>query len=130
MPDKYHSHWRPVLRYCRDRRIAGEYGAATGGLFLAFPAIFCASATLVETHERKRKHKAGLHGECRGREAAALESTGAALGSVGLLIFAAIVWRVLAWVGTAWALTGATGAWLLVSVTMWWVRRFFCRRTR
>jgi hypothetical protein len=28
--------------------IADQLGPETGGLFLAFPAIFCASATLVE----------------------------------------------------------------------------------
>src|SRR6266480_7999788 len=65
--------------------IAQRYGPATGGLFLAFPAIFCASATLVEKHERKRKERAGLRGTRRGKEAAALDAAGAALGSFGLL---------------------------------------------
>jgi hypothetical protein len=32
--------------------IATEWGPVIGGLFLAFPAIFPASATLVEKHER------------------------------------------------------------------------------
>ena len=108
--------------------IAGEYGPATGGLFLAFPAIFCASATLVGKHERKRKEQAGLRGERRGREAAALESAGVALGSFALFVFAAMVWRVLVLVGTVWALTAATGTWLLVSVSTWWTWRFLCRR--
>ena len=40
--------------------IASLFGPETGGLFLAFPAIFCASATLVEKHERERKEEAGL----------------------------------------------------------------------
>src|SRR6185369_5980610 len=35
--------------------IANKCGPVTGGLSLAFPAIFCASATLVEKHERERK---------------------------------------------------------------------------
>ena len=39
----------------------------TGGLFLAFPAIFCASVTLVEKHERERKQKVGGRGTRRGR---------------------------------------------------------------
>jgi hypothetical protein len=34
-----------------------------GGLFLAFPAIFPASATLIEKHVRERKEKAGLPDE-------------------------------------------------------------------
>jgi hypothetical protein len=55
-------------------------------LFLAFPAVFCASATLIEKHERDRKQKAGLPGTRRGRQADAL---GAAIGSFGLLGFAA-----------------------------------------
>jgi hypothetical protein len=31
-------------------------------VFLAVPAIFCASATLIEKHERDRKQKLGLSG--------------------------------------------------------------------
>jgi hypothetical protein len=51
-----------------------------------------ASITLVEKHERQNKKRAGLQGTCRGREAAALDSVGAALGSIALIAFAAIVW--------------------------------------
>ena len=64
--------------------IAAGFGPAVGGLFLAFPAIFPASATLVEKHVRERKEKAGLAGSRRGKEAAALDAVGAALGSFGL----------------------------------------------
>ena len=39
--------------------IASHYGPAIGGFFLAFPAIFPASATLVERHERDKKHAGG-----------------------------------------------------------------------
>jgi hypothetical protein len=60
--------------------IASEYGPLVGGLFLAFPAIFPASATLVEKHEREKKEKAGLHGKRRGKEAAALEAVGSVMG--------------------------------------------------
>jgi hypothetical protein len=42
--------------------IATLFGPETGGLFLAFPAIFCASATLVAKHERERKERAGVRG--------------------------------------------------------------------
>ena len=36
--------------------VAGNvWGPGVGGLFLAVPAIFCASATLIEKHERERK---------------------------------------------------------------------------
>ena len=52
--------------------VAGTWGPAAGGLFLAFPAIFCASATLIEKHERERKENKGLKGKERGKDAAAL----------------------------------------------------------
>ncbi len=42
--------------------IGSHFGVAIGGLFLALPAIFCASATLIESHERRAKEKAGLSG--------------------------------------------------------------------
>jgi hypothetical protein len=59
-----------------------------GGLFLAFPVILRATASLVQKHEIEKKQAAGLHGKVRGRWAAALESAGAAIGSVGLFGFA------------------------------------------
>jgi hypothetical protein len=39
--------------------ISSTFGASIGGLFLALPAIFCASATLIERHEIRRKRDAG-----------------------------------------------------------------------
>jgi len=67
--------------------IAKLFGPIAGGLFLAFPAIFPASATLVEKHERRRKEKVGLRGTQRGRDAAALDAAGATVGSFGLAAF-------------------------------------------
>jgi uncharacterized protein DUF3147 len=98
--------------------IASEWGPAVGGLFLAFPAIFPASATLVEKHERERKEKAGLQGSRRGREAGALEAAGAVLGSVGLLTFGLIVWQ-FAPAAPGIALCAGALAWLAVSVLLW-----------
>jgi hypothetical protein len=72
--------------------IGDQYGPETGGLFLAFPAIFCASTTLIETHERKRKKEHGLDGYRRGTDAAALDACGAALGGIGLAGFGLMVW--------------------------------------
>src|SRR5882724_1592594 len=40
--------------------IAKVFGPEVGGLFLAFPAIFPASATLLDKHEREKKQKAGI----------------------------------------------------------------------
>jgi hypothetical protein len=39
--------------------IAKRYGPGVGGLFLAFPAIFPATATLLEKHEKQKKERAG-----------------------------------------------------------------------
>src|ERR1700733_11735297 len=64
--------------------IAKRYGPSFGGLFLAFPAIFPASATLVEKHEKEKKLQAGISKTIRGQQAAALDARGATLGSVGL----------------------------------------------
>src|ERR1700756_2695411 len=94
--------------------VADIWGPAAGGLFLAFPAIFCASATLIEKHERERKEKAGLSGKRRGQEAAALDSAGTALGSFGLLAFGAVMWRLLGEIEPIWAFVAAGAAWLLV----------------
>jgi hypothetical protein len=51
--------------------IANGYGPVIGGLFLAFPAIFPASAALLDEHEREKKRKAGIPVTHRGRLAVA-----------------------------------------------------------
>ncbi len=48
--------------------IAKRFGPSVEGLFLAFPAIFPASATLVEKSERKRKLRKGVEDRVRGRD--------------------------------------------------------------
>jgi hypothetical protein len=102
--------------------VAKVFGPEAGGLFLAFPAIFCASATLIEKHEREREQKLGLSGYRRGTDAAALDAAGAALGSIGLAAFGACVWRFAP--GLAYSsLALASIAWLLVSVLLWRLRR-------
>ncbi|PDT88853.1 hypothetical protein CO669_18865 [Bradyrhizobium sp. Y36] len=102
--------------------ISSRYGASVGGLFLALPAIFCASATLIEKHEIRRKREAGLEGRRRGQEAAALDAAGASLGALGMLAFAAVFWLLVEW-SVAGAFIGASLAWLTVAVTAWFVRR-------
>jgi hypothetical protein len=62
--------------------IATTFGPVVGGLFLAFPAIFPASATLVEKHEAEKKEKHGLKGQKRGRDSAGAEAAGAVMGSM------------------------------------------------
>ena len=103
--------------------IANAFGPETGGLFLAFPAIFTASATLIEKHERERKEKVGLRGTRRGKEAAALDAAGAALGSLGLLAFGAAIWLLAS--RSAWlAILVGAAAWFVVSVFLWSIRRW------
>jgi hypothetical protein len=103
--------------------IAKKCGSGIGGLFLAFPAIFPASATLVENHEKEKKQQVGMEGATRGRNAASLDARGAAMGSVGLLVFAIVVWRFLAGQPAWLVLAGATLAWLIVSVVLWKLRK-------
>lgn len=103
--------------------IAKRFGPEIGGLFLAFPAIFPASATLIEKHEKEKKRKAGLDGTQRGREAAGLDAAGAALGSIGLIAFALVVWRFID-TSPAWlVLTAAMLAWMLLSCILWYLRK-------
>ena len=103
--------------------IARQWGPVVGGLFLAFPAIFPASATLIEKHERQRKQEKGLRGEDRGTDAAALDALGAAMGSIGLVAFAGICWWLIPRYPAPLALGGATVAWLLVSFSAWTIRQ-------
>jgi hypothetical protein len=102
--------------------ISTRYGASVGGLFLALPVIFCASATLIERHEIRRKREAGLPGKRRGRQAAAVDSAGTALGALGMLAFAVIFWLVVE-SSVLSAFLGASVAWLIISVLAWYVRR-------
>jgi hypothetical protein len=105
--------------------IAKNVGPGVGGLFLAFPSIFPAAASLVESHEKKKKARVGLDGETRGRQAAALDAAGAALGGIGLIAFAIIVWQTLPGHNPGVVLGIATLAWLAVSGLLWWVRKRF-----
>ena len=102
--------------------ISSRFGPAVGGLFLALPAIFCASATLIEQHEQRRKRGAGLRGHRRGQQAAALDAAGAALGSIGMFAFA---WTFSLVVGphALPAFASALAAWCIVSVGAWWCWR-------
>jgi hypothetical protein len=99
--------------------LAKEFGPVFGGLFLAFPAIFPASATLVEKHEREKKRKAGIPEDSRGHQAAALDACGAAMGSIGLACFALAVWKLLVPWGAVPALSSAFSIWLVVSILIW-----------
>lgn len=103
--------------------IAQHYGPVIGGLFLAFPAIFPASATLLEAHERTHKARAGFDGTRRGRTVASVDAAGTALGCTGLVGFAIVCWLLLARLQTAAVFAIATLAWCLLSVAAWRLRK-------
>jgi hypothetical protein len=103
--------------------IAKRFGPAVGGLFLAFPAIFPASASLIESHEMRRKKEAGMDGTRRGRDGAAVDAAGASLGAIGLAGFAAVVWLMLNGSSAVLIIAAATAVWCVVSLTLWWARR-------
>jgi hypothetical protein len=94
--------------------ISSRFGAPVGGLFLALPATFCASAT-IEKHERRRKREAGLDGQRRGQQAAALDAAGAALGSIGMLGFA-LIFSLLVKRQAPIAFVAALAGWCVISV--------------
>ena len=102
--------------------IAARFGPIIGGLFLAFPAIFPASATMIEKHVRERKEQAGLSGARRGKDAAALDASGTVLGSFGLAAFAAVIWALIE-TSPALALGLAMFVWFAVSMLAWRLRR-------
>lgn len=110
--------------------IANKFGPGVGGLFLAFPAIFPASASLIESHEKRRKQEAGMDGIRRGRDAAAVDAAGSALGAIGLMAFAAVVWLLLKEHPSLYVIAAATAAWAGVSVGVWWLRRKLVHASR
>ena len=76
-----------------------------GGLFLGFPSILPATLTLIKKH--------------RGREPAAEDARGAAIGSVGLIAFAFVVTATAERWDAFVSLGAAAVAWLAVSLLAW-----------
>ena len=106
--------------------IAMRYGPVIGGLFLAFPA----SATLIESHEKQAKQRAGYDGTKRGRIAAGIDATGTFLGALALLLFAFVLYRFLPSHNPTLTLVAASLTWLFLSILLWLLvkRRHFIRR--
>jgi len=109
--------------------MAKEFGPSFGGLFLAFPAIFPAGATLIERHEREKKRETGGHGRIRGRKAAGLDAAGASIGALGLLSFAVVVWKLVVLAPLWEVLSSATLAWFMISILAWKLWRAVRRTT-
>jgi uncharacterized membrane protein YqjE len=101
-----------------------------GGLFLAFPAIFPASATLLDKHEREKKRNAGIPVTMRGRLAVALDARGAAMGAIAMGAFALVVWKELPSHNAAAVLGGAVALWMTVAAGIWRLRKLHVYASR
>ncbi len=110
--------------------IAKKFGPEVAGLFLAFPAIFPASDTLIAKHEREKKEKAGRPGKRSGRAVASLDAAGAAMGSLGLVTFGAFVWKLLPQHSPLLVLVLATLLWTVTAVLIWMLRKSIRKHPR
>ena len=105
--------------------IAKKFGPEIGGLFLAFPAILPASATLIEKHEKQEKERLGLKGTKRAADAVSVDAAGAAIGTIGLACFALLVWKAIPNHTTWLVLLGAALLWMGLSFLLWQIRKRF-----
>lgn len=110
--------------------ISKRFGPEIGGLFLAFPAIFPAGASLMEAHEREHKARVGLDGTMRGRTVAGVDAAGAAMGCIGLAGFALVCWLSLPRLATMSVFLLATLVWFATALLVWWTRKRRIFRTQ
>jgi Protein of unknown function (DUF3147) len=103
--------------------VAKRYGPGVGGLFLAFPAIFPASATMIENSEKRRKAEVSEDGTIRGRLAASIDASGAALGCIGLAAFGLVAWKLLPGRNAYGVITVAVVSWASLSYFLWALRK-------
>lgn len=103
--------------------MAQRFGPVIGGLFLAFPAIFPASASLVEKHHRENVQAAGGDGVTEGRLAAAMDAAGASIGCIGMMGFALVMWRELPLQPAGLVLAESLLAWVVLAAGFWLLRR-------
>ncbi len=103
--------------------MAQHFGPVIGGLFLAFPAIFPASASLVEKHHRENVQAAGGDGVTEGRLAAAMDAAGASIGCIGMMGFALVMWRELPLQPAGLVLAESLLAWVVLAAGFWLLRR-------
>lgn len=92
------------------------FGARTGGIPLALPAIFVASITLEQRRES--------------RDEVQHQVSGAPLGALGMVAFALTVVALLGRMPLAAVLALATGAWVVVAVAAYLVLAVAVRRRR
>lgn len=108
--------------------VAKQYGPELGGLFLAFPAIAPAAATMIDQHAKEQKQRAGFEGHTRGRKIAALDMFGTVWGSVGLLAFALVIWQIGPTHSAPMTLSLATLAWFVGALATWVLHRVIKRQ--
>lgn len=96
--------------------VGAVYGAKIGGILLAFPAILPASLTLIERKE--------------GRREAAVDATGALLGAIALMAFAAVAARALTHFSAGIALGLAASAWAVLAIGLYVLIVWLPRRRR
>jgi len=109
--------------------IANHFGPSIGGLFLAVPAIFPAAATLLEKHEEK-KARTEAQKEMFARQLAGVDAAGAAMGSIGLIAFAIVLWQLLTRYPLSIVLIVALAAWFVISIVVWFARKTLWRSLR
>jgi hypothetical protein len=79
---------------------------------------------LIEKHEKQKKQRAGFDGSKRARGAASLDASGAARGSVGLIVFGLLVWWLIPNHRAYLVLAGSAFGWFVISVGVWRLRRY------
>jgi Protein of unknown function (DUF3147) len=99
--------------------LANRFGPYLGGLFLAFPAIFPASVTLLAKKQEQKESRT------RAKDASAVETRGTGSGAIGLVSFGLIVWLALQAGNSAVVLLLAALVWLCVAGVLWEASRKF-----
>lgn len=87
--------------------IGMEFGPRVGGVLLGFPAILPASLTLIQKKE--------------GKEEASIDSLGAVLGAIAMIVFAVIVSLGVERLGVVPALVVGLVVWLAVAVGLYFL---------
>ncbi|HEX9014086.1 MAG TPA: DUF3147 family protein [Anaerolineaceae bacterium] len=111
--------------------VTKHYGPVVGGLFLAFPAIFPASVTLVQSHKKREEEAKGEDEEQskeKGIRSAGDIAEGTVYGSFGLAGFGVIIWQLAGRPAPAPVLLLALLAWLAVGIFVWWLVGKLLRR--
>jgi Protein of unknown function (DUF3147) len=94
--------------------IGMKFGPVVGGVFLGFPAILPASLTLIEKKD--------------GKQQAAIDSEGAVLGAMALVVYAVVVVVTVSKLGVVASLVVALLAWLAVAVGLYFAAVVVLRR--